>query len=240
MIIPCWMLRMTGKKVCTWTSTEENRLTNNFYGQISKNLKCDKTHLKWLYWITLCCLCLTLAINTKLKIIVWVPVGEHKITMAHLPDALVSSGQSMNHPEMSESLYLLLSTLRVLEERLKSTCWWRKKNILLNIHLPRPVLGVDTPSSWLISYFRNSTILRRRTNSQGLFITVLRYILILRTQLCILYHILWVSGEKKAPATGENTPVATTDVRKLLIKIQKCWWGMNSLPCLLKKVNFWI
>ena len=41
---------------------------------------------------------------------------------------------------------------RVLGERLKSTSAGEEKNILLNIHLPRPVLGVDTPSSWLISY----------------------------------------------------------------------------------------
>ena len=123
-------------------------------GQISKNLKCGKTHLKCLYWSLLAALSDISHSQWTSQIIVWVPGGgrSHEITMAHLPDASVSSGQSVNHPEMPESTCLLLSTLESTGGGWKALLLVKEKNTLLNIHLPRPVLRADTPSSWLISY----------------------------------------------------------------------------------------
>lgn len=172
----------------------------------------------------------------------WVPGGgrSHKIMMAHLPDALVSSGQSVNHPEMSESVYLLLSTLESTGGKAeKHVCWWRKE------HFTEHPSAKACARCWhtiiLVNFLlRNSTILRRRTNSQGPFITVLRYILTQNPAQHFLSHPLSLRWEKSTSNLVVKTHQWQPQMwENWLIKIQKCWWGMNS-PYLLKKVNFWI
>lgn len=129
---------------------------------------------------------------------------------------------------------------RVLGGRLKSTSAGEGKEHFIE-HPSAKACATCWHTIILVNFLlRNSTILRKRTNSQGLFITVLRYILTQNPAQHFISHPLSLRWEKSTSNLVVKTHQWQPQIwENWLIKIQKCWWGMNS-PCLLKKVNFWI